>query len=75
MTIEHGKTTHSIYTSSPFECVEYSFAGSTIYYYKEDKLWNININFTQLFSISLITEARNSRQLQKIKIAEKTFTL
>jgi hypothetical protein len=46
MTIEHSKTTHSIYTSSPFECVEYSFAGSTIYYYKEDKLWNMEYLLT-----------------------------
>jgi hypothetical protein len=44
--IGHSKTTHSIYTSSPFECVEYSFAGSTIYYYKEDKLWNMEYLLT-----------------------------
>ena len=35
----------------------------------------INININRLFSISLITEARNSRRLHKIKIAEKTCTL
>ena len=35
----------------------------------------INININRLFSLSFITEARNSRRLHKFKIAEKTCTL